>query len=133
MAITVITSHHKPEKNNLDLDVTVSGSVLTIPAGDFKVDGLDVSWGEQEFTLTQDPLKQLIIGYVAEDLTTGDVELLVDEILLDGDEDRYEFDDGLFRSLHILFQVTLPPNETDLDNADVLVWKTAPRINNDQD
>jgi len=106
-------------KNFFDLPVTVSGFVVTVGKGSFKIAGKVYDFLEERvFEAVPATTKVTEVrGFIAENLATGFAELLVDEVL--PGEAAYMPDGVTYKLLLPLFQFDLPPTATSLDEVEI--------------
>ena len=104
--------------------VEQSGMDLTVKAGVFTINGVEHELAADElFTATADGASRTsVVGYLVEEVASGDVDLLVDETLMNGEDTGYAFErGGPYKAIHRLFAMIVPAGVTTLDGVDVAV------------
>lgn len=124
MTIINVDINDSGVNNVVNLSVLVENFLsLRVSSGAFKISGmsyvLDEDWVHL-VTVNSEHFTD-VFGYLAKNLSNGAIELVVDEVLLDGNDVPYRFNDGLYKLLTRLFTVRVPPLTIDLANLDIQV------------
>lgn len=117
MSTNVITVVGSPGVNSLDLGVTASGMKIVVHPGEFVVGrkaGVIVE--EQEFEVTKRNEDVCVYGYIVENRKTGELSLLVDEVVKDGRDEPVCFGDTPFSLVFNLFYVLVPGRAESLND-----------------
>lgn len=128
MPTTIRTVGGKNGEAALDLAVTVSGMVITVPAGAFINQGHNyVLASDQNYSVGASAQPRYLEGYLVKVVSTGALDVLVDEIVLDGVDVPYNFGDGTYEVLHRLFDIHVPENTIDLAPLELRRLQIVPR------
>ena len=118
----------KPEVHSLDLTVETTGMTLTVNGGSFTMNSqnylLDDDFNH-EFPVTD--YDRFVIGFLGKDKTSGDIVVLVQDIV-EG-SDSLGFNSADHDMLSWLFSFSLPANTSSLDNIGVRVTRYFPAPN----
>lgn len=109
----------KPEVHALDLAVTVEAPMdIRVGAGAFKIEGTDYEFdADHVHTCTADPTDTtMVVGWIQKDKASGNVELVIDEVVQDGADQQYQPDRATKLLLHRLFQILVPAAATSITN-----------------
>lgn len=114
--------------SRLSLVVENEGLSVTVRNGPFRVDGKDYQLAEDmehEITVDEkDPTS--VLAYLVEG-SDGSVYVLVDELVHNGLDRAYRFDDGSCRPLHSIFHIhRIPPGTEDLADQTIEVDRLLP-------
>ena len=123
----------RPPFHNIAPEVEIDGLTVVVKATDFRLAAVDYSLAEdQEFDVTPDANSaQHVTGYLVEEVSSGSALLLVDEVVLDGEDTPYDFD-GDYRMLHPLYWFQVPAGVESLADVEVRVhWIQAPEEESD--
>jgi hypothetical protein len=110
------------------LDLSQNGLQLTVDAGSFRVGGVDYELMEAaECDLTPDADYGMDVwGHLVKNAETGEISVLVDEVLRDGEDAPYTFG-ATYHNLHVLFVCEVEAAMATLDDAKLtLFWLGAP-------
>lgn len=106
--------------DSLDLAVTISNLKVTVQKGTFRRHGIDYILDDDiEHDVEVDSsFSTTVTGYLV--LSNGVPTLLVDEVVKDGYDESFRFDDPDIKFLRVLFTArNIPAGTTDLGAADV--------------
>lgn len=124
MGITQVNITGNSEKNALDLTVTVENLLdIRVSSGSFKIAGEDYTLSSDDVvTITVDSSEITDVqGLLVKNISTGNVEVLVDEYLLDGIDTPFVFAGSGYKLLERLYYVRVPAGTTDLSGLDLSV------------
>lgn len=130
MSLVIQYSESRPAVHEVVLAVELeSPAVLAVRAGSFRT-------RKKDFNLTEDwfwtlptiiPERGLsVTGYLAEDLSTGDAVLFVEEKELADEEVNFNFNGSPYRELRLLFTLAIPVATAVLSGLDGIVYHTKP-------
>jgi hypothetical protein len=110
--------------NQVELSVDLEGMTLRVGAGDFRIAGEDYSLAEEQTYEVEGSTSEVtwVSAYLVQDVSDDSVVLLVDE-RPDGDRPYFFGAASPYRLLHSLACAKIWPGTTNLDNAEVTVWK----------
>lgn len=115
----------KGEQEYDDWDLAVSGVKVSVPAYTFVAGGasrvLDEPW---DFSIVDRSEEAQVMAYLVEEVATGNIEVLIDEVLVDGSDAPYRFKDGAYNALAQLWYCKVPPNTTSLDELEIMAFRT---------
>lgn len=124
---TIISDN--PSINSLNLNVSIENLLdIRVSSGTFKIAG-------QDYNLESDGLETIdvdsvyeteVFGYLAQNVSTEEIIVLVDEHILDGIDVPYKFGDGTYKLLETLFSINVPPGTTDLSTLELRITKILP-------
>lgn len=110
-----------------DWDPAVSGMQISVPAYTFKVGGADFELTESwDFTASTRPEETQVMAYLVRNIGSSDIEVLVDEIVIDGSEVPYMFGDGAYEMLAKLWYAKIPGDSSDLGSQEIMAFRTLP-------
>jgi hypothetical protein len=125
MATNYITTDGSPGVDAVDLTVAIVGvppTQIQTDAGIFHLGGVSHELLSNEvFTLTPQSVVQSITASLVLDGST--VELVVDEVLHDGVDESFVFDDSSYEYLAPLWMITVPADATDFSGLDLTVFR----------
>jgi hypothetical protein len=102
------------DNSMVNLDITVSGMVITVGAASFRVAGEDfVLDDDYEYTVEESSEQRLLTVALAKEISSGDGVVVVDEEA-PGDG-RFPWDGSGYEPLCRVFFGNIPPDTTDLD------------------
>lgn len=108
-------------------DIVFSGAKATIGKSGYRFDGVDVELDDDvEFTVTANPIQQVVQASILKNKATGKYVVVVDEVTDDGSESLQATFVGHDLISH-LFHASLAPNETSLETARVIVMRVEQR------
>lgn len=116
------------EKNSVPNTVEITAPfTLRVAPGPFRIGGAQYELlDEQVFTGTSDAVHATEVhGYLAEDIGTGQQVLLVDEIVVNGENAAFVFDGVAYNLIHRLFFTVVEPGAVAF--GDVGVYRVIPR------
>ena len=130
MAIAQVISKVDPTVQHSDLSVTQEGPGLftvRVAAGTIRYAGTDYTLdSDHVYTVTPDPSSPMnVTGYLAYNSSTDELEVVVDEVLEDGEDISYDFAndadrDAMFR----VFYFRIPAAAINL--AEMIHYRTQP-------
>ena len=115
--------------NAVDLVIAAENSMdVRVKAGMSKVAGVERELlNDSVHTCTADPAAPTSVsGYLVRDTATDVIEVLVDEVILDGGDVPYTFDDDAYEALAYLFELTVPAAATDITGENITVRRIVP-------
>lgn len=130
MGVTYKERPRPEDVSRLTLEVEVAGLLVTVKKGSFRADGKDYALTEDmEHEVVVDPSNLTsVLAYLVQ-LVDGTVNVLVDELVHDGIDRAYQFDDGSVRPLCSIYTIHhIPPGTTDLSTQAVQVDRTTPEL-----
>lgn len=110
--------------NRVSLGIEISGMTITVLGGGVHLAGqARVLAANESYAVTTRPEDTDVIGYLVEDTSNQELHVFVDEVVLDGLDDTYEFvRGGPYKLLHVLYKVRVPGNTLDIDTLDVTLF-----------
>lgn len=119
-----------PAQNAVDLTITQTGMTITVEAGSFTIASVGYTLAtDQNFIATADPTNDTVAcGYLVKEISTGDIELMVDEVVMDGVDTPFDLDDGTYQLLHNLFAIKVPTGVANLDTETMEATKIVPLV-----
>jgi hypothetical protein len=110
--------------NACELTVTLSGAMdILVGAGSIISSSNTYSLSEDvTHTCVADPTHiTRVYGFLALNTASGLMELVVDELVINGSDTMYLFDSNPYKKLHRLFLIDVPAGTTDITGEDVIV------------
>lgn len=116
----IVTSDSYGEKHRLDLDVELAEKTITVRAGSFSIGGSEyVLDDDVEVSFDVDTERRVIRGFLAEEVSTGEVTVLYDE--QKSGEPSYSFDGSPYKKLEKIVRVLIPDGDFDFSSEELLV------------
>lgn len=128
MATTVLTVQGNSE-NQMVLSISVSNDTITVSAGNATFGGVPRNLTEDEtFTSTSRSVTTSVQAYLAVDHSDSDtVRVFVDEVPMDGISEGIAFEEYPdFTFLAHLYNISIPPLTTNLQDLDLVTWELVP-------
>lgn len=124
MSVTVVKQRAAGGIHSVSLSVEQSGMDVSVKSGQFRVSGVDYEFTEdQDFSAeAAAECDTIVTGYIAKDVSTGVLVLIVDEEVLDGEDVPFIFSGSGYDPIHRLFSLKVPAAATSLDGVDVTVY-----------
>ncbi len=123
MTTTTIDTEAKASRHGIDLTVTLENLLdIRVAAASFKMIGEDFDFPDDivhSVTVDGTDVTQ-VVGWIQKDNATGDAELVVDEMVLDGSDEPYEAPAGK-TLLHRLFDILAPAASADITDEELRV------------
>ncbi len=111
----------------MDLVVTLLGTDITVTAGNVRYKGTQKAVAQDVFSVVDRVDETVIRGFLVHDTVGDTFEVFIDEWIQDGLDEPYTFPrGGQYELAFYLYQVTVPPNTTDLAGIDHLRWRMIP-------
>ena len=122
MTIEYIDRVADPAQHAANPVVTTTGLQITMQGMQFRVSGVDYEIvGAQDYVVVPDPTYDMsVIGYLVKD-GAGGPHLLVDANTSLDPSNAYTFNDGVYESLWLAFDVMVPAGTTTLNGLTVRV------------
>lgn len=126
MPVKSINIRRRDPKERLDLKVSVSGMVVSVEAGSFRINGVENKLLEDEHCkITAHPeYKTGVLASLV--LADGVARVLLDEVVKDGVDQPFNLKDSGYTLLISLFDCIVPAGATDLNDVDVRVRRYVP-------
>lgn len=108
---------------NVALDVQQNGMDIIVKSGSFRVRGIDFQVAE-DITYTASSNQTYVVramGYMARSKEDDSIDLVVDEIVMDGFTKNSRWDNTRYELLCPLFWANIPISAVTLDDATIIV------------
>jgi len=119
----VVTEKHNG-RDLCSLVIEQEGMTVVVKAGAIKWKDEDLSLNQDEsFSIVSDvDHVKTVVGYIVREVSTGDLMLLVDEVLQNGSDRSYRFErNGPYHCIHRLIYFHVPAGAESLDDVDIRV------------
>jgi len=129
MAIIYVDSTADPSEHSMALAIDISGLDITVHGGAITISGEDKSLvGDWPYTMpTNATYDQSLNGFLIQDLSDDSIKLMIDTIVGDGVDKRYNtFEGDGYKLLARIFHAIVPANTTDLADVDFRIWRMVP-------
>jgi len=128
MTETLITSYASPGLHGVDLSLSLSGLTITVPASSVTYKSSSYSLALDEVhTVGSYAVDCLVAGYLVLDTANSNtLRVFVDEVLQDGLDAPYNFENSSYELIAYLYQFTVPSGTTDLSTLDWYRWSIIP-------
>lgn len=128
MARNVRDAIDPSKQTQVDLLVEVSGLNITVKAGSMVIAGKPVVLSKDTvYKASTHAQLSWLRGFLVRERTTGNVTVLVDEYVVDGEDSPFEFLPTCpYDPLYALYAAKVPSGTTDLANADFTLFRHVP-------
>jgi len=128
MTESTIISYANPTDHAVDLPLSLSSLVITVPVGSVTYGGVSYALTAPEtHTVGSYAVDCTVLGALVLDTTNSNtLRVFVDEFLHDGIDVPYEFDSSPYDLITFLYQLDVPAGATDLSTLDWYRWKIVP-------
>lgn len=116
MAITKHVFHSPRAQHAVDLTYQVVGMIITVKAGTLRIIGRDVVFTEDfGHEVPSSSVERYLKGFLVRNKTTDEITVVVDEILLDGTDEPFDFKTSDYESLMTLYEMAIPADTVSLE------------------